>query len=158
MSTYTTGTRRFGPMALLLTLAFLMPLTSGCSNDESATGNQAAAPQTTESAKSSPAPDPTAKPETTQTAAQEPAAGQSASADGKKIYQQSCQSCHATGAAGAPKLEDKEAWAPRIAKGQDALFSSVKNGLNAMPPKGACMSCSDDDLRAAVAHMVNESS
>jgi cytochrome c5 len=33
--------------------------------------------------------------------------------------------------AGAPKLGDKAAWAPRIAKGNDALLSSVKNGLNA---------------------------
>ena len=34
-------------------------------------------------------------------------------ADGQQIYQSSCQACHATGAAGAPKLGDKEAWAPR---------------------------------------------
>ncbi len=51
-----------------------------------------------------------------------------------------------------------EAWAPRIAKGNDALLSSVLNGLNVMPPKGGCMSCSEDELRAAVQYMVDKSS
>jgi cytochrome c5 len=80
-----------------------------------------------------------------------------ADADGQKVYQTSCQACHASGAAGAPKLGDKEAWAPRIATGMDALVASVTNGKNAMPPKGACMSCSDDDLKAAVEYMVSQS-
>ncbi|MCG6900617.1 MAG: cytochrome c5 family protein [Gammaproteobacteria bacterium] len=78
-------------------------------------------------------------------------------ADGQQIYQASCQACHATGAAGAPKLGDKEAWAPRIATGMDALLSSAINGKNAMPPKGACMSCSDEDLKAAIEYMVSQS-
>ena len=81
---------------------------------------------------------------------------QTAAADGQKTYQTYCVACHATGAAGAPKLGDKDAWAPRIAKGNDALFSSIKNGLNAMPPKGTCMSCSDDDLRAAMEYIVDQ--
>ena len=59
---------------------------------------------------------------------------------------------------GAPKLGDKDAWAPRIAKGNDALFSWVKNGLKAMPPKGTCMSCSEDELRAAMEYMVGQGS
>jgi len=77
--------------------------------------------------------------------------------DGQKIYQTSCQACHATGAAGAPKLGDKEAWAPRIATGMDAMLASAINGKNAMPPKGACMSCTDDDLKAAIEYMVSQS-
>lgn len=77
-------------------------------------------------------------------------------ADGQQVYQTSCQACHATGAAGAPKVGDKEAWAPRIATGMDALMNSVMNGKNAMPPKGACMSCSDDDLKAATQYMVDQ--
>ena len=91
-------------------------------------------------------------------AAEEPAGTQTADADGEKIYQTTCHLCHATGVAGAPKLGDKEAWAPRIAKGMDALLSSVTNGLNAMPPKGTCMTCSEDDLRAAVQFMVDQGS
>jgi len=91
-----------------------------------------------------------------------PAVDTVAAADGPKsgeeVYNGTCVSCHGTGAAGAPKFGDKAAWAPRIAKGNDALLSSVKNGLNAMPPKGTCMTCSDDDLRAAIAYMVEQGS
>ncbi|MCK5479709.1 MAG: cytochrome c5 family protein [Gammaproteobacteria bacterium] len=78
-------------------------------------------------------------------------------APGQQVYQKSCQACHATGAAGAPKLGDKDAWAPRIATGTDALVASSINGKGVMPPKGACASCSDDDLRAAVEYMVSQS-
>lgn len=84
-------------------------------------------------------------------------AGLASAADGQTIYQQSCQSCHAAGVAGAPKLGDKDAWAPRIDTGMDALMNNVMNGKNAMPPKGACMSCSDDDLKAATQYMVDQS-
>ena len=80
-----------------------------------------------------------------------------AQADGAAIYNTKCMACHASGAAGAPKLGDKEAWAPRIATGRDALIASVINGKNAMPPKGACMDCSDEDLAAAVDHMISSS-
>ena len=79
-------------------------------------------------------------------------------ANGKDIYTRSCQVCHTTGAAGAPKLGDKNAWAPRIAKGTDAMFSSVLNGLNAMPPRGTCMSCSEDELRAVMQYMIEQGS
>ena len=48
-------------------------------------------------------------------------------------YDKSCKVCHAAGAAGAPKTGDAEAWAPRMAKGMDALVASVNKGLNAMP-------------------------
>jgi len=76
---------------------------------------------------------------------------------GKKVYQNSCQSCHAMGVAGAPKQGDKAAWAPRIATGMDALVASAINGKNIMPPRGACASCSDDDIKAAVQYMVSQS-
>lgn len=77
--------------------------------------------------------------------------------DGQKIYQTSCQACHSTGAAGSPKLGDKAAWAPRIATGVDAMLAVAIKGKNAMPPKGACMSCSDDDLKAAIEYIVSQS-
>ncbi len=78
-------------------------------------------------------------------------------AGGAEIYNTKCMACHASGAAGAPKVGDKEAWAPRIATGMDALVASVTNGKNAMPPKGACMDCSAEDIAAAVEHMVSNS-
>lgn len=76
---------------------------------------------------------------------------------GDAVYTAKCATCHATGAAGAPKLGDAAAWAPRIAKGMDVLYTSAISGLNGMPAKGLCFDCSDDELKAAVDHMVEGS-
>ena len=85
-----------------------------------------------------------------------PATGGSARS-GAEIYQAKCATCHGTGAAGAPKLGDKAAWEPRIAKGLDTLHASAINGFLGMPPKGLCMDCSDDELKATVDYMVDQS-
>jgi cytochrome c5 len=95
------------------------------------------------------------EPAPAQTAAAETAAA--APKSGDQVYNGSCVACHATGAAGAPKLGDTAAWAPRIAAGMDSLVTNATNGLNAMPPKGLCMTCSDDELKAAIEYMVSNS-
>ena len=84
------------------------------------------------------------------------AASGAAIADGAATYQQACAACHMTGAAGAPKLEDKAAWAPRIAQGKDALYNSILNGKGAMPPKGGQAQLSDDEVKAAVDYIVSQ--
>lgn len=71
----------------------------------------------------------------------------------KAKYDKSCTFCHATGAAGAPKLGDAAAWKPRLAKGQDALLKSVKGGLNAMPAKGMCNDCTDAEYKALIQYI-----
>lgn len=68
-------------------------------------------------------------------------------------YNKSCAVCHAAGVAGAPKTGDAEAWAPRMEKSMDALVASVKNGLNAMPPKGMCFDCSDEEYVELINYM-----
>ncbi|MGD2082225.1 MAG: c-type cytochrome [Chromatiales bacterium] len=75
----------------------------------------------------------------------------------EKIYQTYCQACHMSGVAGAPKLGDSAAWAPRIAKGMDTLVTHAVNGLNAMPPKGTCMDCSEAEIKATVEYMTSQS-
>jgi len=75
---------------------------------------------------------------------------------GEDVYNRSCVACHASGAAGAPKLGDKAAWEPRTAQGMDALMNTVLNGKNAMPPRGTCATCSDDELRATVEFMISK--
>ena len=85
------------------------------------------------------------------------AAASSGPKSGEEVYNASCMSCHGTGAAGAPKLGDTAAWAPRIAAGMDSLLANATNGLNAMPPKGLCMACSDAELQGAIEYMVSSS-
>ncbi|TCO75165.1 c-type cytochrome [Chromatocurvus halotolerans] len=68
-------------------------------------------------------------------------------------YDKSCRVCHEVGVAGAPRTGSSEDWAPRLAKGMDALLTSVRNGFNAMPPRGMCFDCNDDDYRALIHYM-----
>ena len=75
----------------------------------------------------------------------------------KTIYTASCAACHTTGAAGAPKLGDGAAWAPRIKAGTETLYTSALKGKNAMPPKGGNAGLSDDDVKAVVDYMVSQS-
>lgn len=74
---------------------------------------------------------------------------------GADLYNQSCAACHASGVAGAPKVGDKAAWAPRIADGMGVMMHIAINGKGAMPPRGAS-SASDDELRNAVLYMVSQ--
>jgi len=139
----------------LFALVFALLLSTSCSDQGSTSASKPESPR-------APAQEvQTAAVQTSEVTAPEvsqPVAEQVAAADGKKTYQTYCQACHANGVANAPKLGDKDAWAPRIAKGNEAMFTTVIKGLNAMPPKGTCMSCSDDDLRAAMEYMVGQGS
>jgi cytochrome c5 len=82
-------------------------------------------------------------------------------ADGKATYDKACMACHAAGVAGAPKLADKASWAPRIAQGNDTLYTHAIKGFTGkkgmMPPKGGNMSLADADVKAAVDYMVGQS-
>ena len=70
------------------------------------------------------------------------------------LYTQACQVCHAGGVAGAPKLGDKAAWAPRLAQGIDGLTTSAIKGKNAMPPRGGS-AAPDADIKTVVVYMVS---
>lgn len=84
-----------------------------------------------------------------------------AQADGESVYNQGCMACHAAGVAGAPKLGDKENWAPRLAQGNDVMYKHAIEGYQGkagyMPPKGGFAHLSDDDVKAAVDYMVEQS-
>ncbi len=77
-----------------------------------------------------------------------------APASGESVYKSACLACHAAGVAGAPKLGDKAAWAPRIAKGKPLLHEHALKGFNAMPAKGGNASLADGDVKAAVDYML----
>lgn len=76
---------------------------------------------------------------------------------GEVVYGSVCFACHATGAAGAPKVGDKAAWLPRIAQGDATLLQHALQGFNAMPPHGGCSACSAAEIKAAVAYMTAKS-
>lgn len=83
-----------------------------------------------------------------------------AAKSGEDVYSSSCLGCHAVGAGGAPKLGDAADWAARTAKGIDDVYANAINGfsdIGMMPAKGLCMSCSDDEVKAAVDYMVENS-
>jgi cytochrome c5 len=73
--------------------------------------------------------------------------------EAQELYNKSCIACHASGAAGAPKTGDVVAWTPRLAKGMDKILANTKNGINAMPPKGMCMDCTDAEFKALIQFM-----
>jgi len=90
-----------------------------------------------------------------------PAAGAAPLTDGKSVYESACIACHASGLAGAPKIGDMAAWAPRIAQGMAMLeqhaIAGFQGSAGVMPAKGGRMDLSDDAVRAAVEHMVSQS-
>jgi cytochrome c5 len=104
-----------------------------------------------------PPPAPAAAPAAATASASASVTGTAAKPDGKKIYDTVCMACHSTGAAGAPKLGDKAAWAARIKNGIDALHANAIKGKGAMPPKGGNASLSDADVNAAVDYIVSAS-
>ena len=74
---------------------------------------------------------------------------------GDQVYNGACAACHNSGAAGAPKLGDASGWTGRVDKGMDTLVRHVIDGYNAMPAKGLCGDCSDQEIADAVAYMVD---
>ncbi len=76
---------------------------------------------------------------------------------GEEVFNSTCQMCHGAGIGGAPKFGDKAAWKPRIAQGIDTLHQHAITGIRAMPPKGTCAACSDDEIKSAVDYMVSKS-
>lgn len=71
-------------------------------------------------------------------------------------YQASCFACHGSDALGAPQPGDAAAWEERMAKGMDAVMENVINGINAMPARGICMTCTDEQLLAIVEYMASQ--
>jgi cytochrome c5 len=83
------------------------------------------------------------------------------STDGKTIYDNLCHSCHTDGVAGAPKLGNKSAWAPRIAQGIDTLVKHATEGYHGpdgyfMPPKGGNPALNDAQIKNAVQWIVDQ--
>src|SRR5581483_3318261 len=79
----------------------------------------------------------------------------SAKSTGKATYDATCAVCHATGVAGAPRFGSDADWAPRVARGSEALYGSALRGTDkGMPAKGGNADLADADVKAAVDYMI----
>jgi len=76
---------------------------------------------------------------------------------GKEIYESVCAGCHGTGAMGAPKVGNAADWKPRADQGLETLIKHAISGFNAMPPKGTCSACSDDEIAETIKYMLEQS-
>ena len=135
--------------SLTMALAAATLLLAACGKNEAPAPAPATAP-----AAEAPAPAP---------AAQAPAAAPATAENtvGKSVFGKTCAMCHAAGVAGAPKPGDKADWAPRIAQGKDTLYKHAIEGFTGsngmMPARGGAASLSDDEVKAAVDFMADQS-
>ena len=67
-----------------------------------------------------------------------------------------CINCHGPGVLGAPKLDSHEQWVPRVGQGFDALLRHTAGGFRNMPPRGGDPSLSGDELKRAIAYMLDK--
>ncbi|ETX12630.1 cytochrome C [Marinomonas ushuaiensis DSM 15871] len=74
-----------------------------------------------------------------------------------KIFNTYCIACHMSGVAGAPILGNKADWQPHIEKGMETLLTNVNNGISAMPPKGMCFDCSDEEMKNTIQYIIDNS-
>jgi len=73
---------------------------------------------------------------------------------GEDRYKSTCSVCHETGVGGAPKFRNEADWKPRMEAGLDGMLKIAIQGKGAMPPKGTCMQCSDEELRMTIQYMI----
>lgn len=83
------------------------------------------------------------------------AAGGSVMKTGEQVFTAQCSACHATGAAGAPKVGDEAAWGPRVKTGFEALLTSALKGKGNMPPQGGG-DLSETEVARGVVYMANK--
>jgi cytochrome c5 len=74
---------------------------------------------------------------------------------GDEIIAAHCGACHTSGVLGAPKIGDSADWKKRASEqgGLDGILAKAITGINAMPPKGTCATCTDDELKGAIKKM-----
>jgi cytochrome c5 len=79
---------------------------------------------------------------------------------GPQVYNEACIACHGNGIGGAPMIDNREAWEPRIAQGMDTLRQHAVEGYTGsagyMPPKGGRLDLSDEEVYSAIEYMLSE--
>jgi cytochrome c5 len=81
-----------------------------------------------------------------------------AARSGEQIVKMQCYKCHEKGVGGAPKIGDRDAWAPRLKNGLDVTVRSAINGHGGMPARGGMANLTDAELRDAIIYMFSKGS
>ena len=79
--------------------------------------------------------------------------------EGEQIVKHYCSSCHAHNPIiplGAPRMGYPAEWSPRLKQGFAMMFKHASEGLNAMPARGGCFECSDEQLMRAMRFLLKE--
>ncbi|HSW69234.1 MAG TPA: c-type cytochrome [Gammaproteobacteria bacterium] len=79
---------------------------------------------------------------------------------GEKIFKQFCVSCHGNPPIidiKAPRIGDTKAWRPRQQMGMSMLMKITIMGVGAMPARGGCFECSDEQLRETIRYILKSS-
>ena len=82
---------------------------------------------------------------------------QGKSDEGTQIVTHFCANCHAVKPLinlGAPRIGQKADWQIRLKQGLEKLFNHTAEGYHAMPPRGGCFECSDEQLKKAIRAML----
>ena len=80
---------------------------------------------------------------------------------GQAVFEASCANCHDSFIggffSGAPAIGDKDDWAALVPKGIDGLTGTTIAGIGEMAARGGCAECSDEDIRAAIEYILEQS-
>lgn len=75
---------------------------------------------------------------------------------GAEVVARACAACHDSGVLNAPKVGDKAVWNKLKAAGLGTMVSNAIKGKGQMPARGGDPSLSDDEVKAAVEHMLKQ--
>lgn len=79
---------------------------------------------------------------------------------GEAVFEAHCANCHTGGFggffSGAPDIDDADDWEELAPKGLDTLTATTISGIGDMAARGDCTECTDEEIRAAVEHMLDK--
>lgn len=79
--------------------------------------------------------------------------------EGAEIVGHFCAMCHAEQpqiSIGAPRMGHFKDWESRLSHGIKPVFKHAMEGLRAMPPRGGCFECSDEQLMLAIESIIGK--
>ncbi len=80
-------------------------------------------------------------------------------AEGQQIVQHYCITCHAENPLiplGAPRIGHETDWKPRLRQGLKRLLKHTEEGIRAMPARGGCFECTDQQLLMAIEALLGD--